>query len=141
MRKQSSNEKRGLGKKREKEKLWLWVPPKTELETRICVQAVDFGRYPRTRREGPGGVMQGRRESHPQGVCVTKLVSLEATWGVVLLFTSEEPCRTPGKEDGTFIHQFPPCWPRVTLEGVRSFFLPGLSTVNPSVPRAKTKDR
>lgn len=115
LREQSSNKKRGLGKKREKGKLWLWVPPKTELETRICIQAVDLGKYPRNRREGLGGGMQRRRESHPQGSCVTKLVSMEATWGVVLLFTSEESCRTQGKEDGTFIHQFLPSWPRVTL--------------------------
>lgn len=126
----------GLGRKGERKKsCGFGFPPKAELDTRACTLAVDLGKYPRNRREGQGRAAQESREGHSQGACITKLVPMEGTWGVVLLFASEELCRAEQAEelstqrkDQTFLHQFSRCWPRVILW---PFSLPGLSTPVP----------
>lgn len=72
---------------------------------------------------------------------------MDATWGMVLMFASEEPCCTGcrlvprGTEGGMFIYQLPsPRWPSVILGGVHFSPLPGL-TGNPSVPEGKPHGR
>lgn len=73
---------------------------------------------------------------------------MDATWGVVLMFTSEEPCCTgcrivhprDRRWDVYLPVPAPPRWPRVTLGGVHFSSLSGL-TVNPSVPGGKPHGR